>query len=153
MEKAFLTISIITIVACTPERRFARLLAKNPTLIDQQDTAYRYDTVFTPEYRNDTIFRTVAGKRDTFIINLPGGGNTTIYTNADKSELQAATYLPADTAVNATVIISQYVDAYEARLQRAIRRYIRKAALLAVLALALIIGLIYFKQNFSINKK
>ena len=103
-------VSVLAVCGCTPQHRLNRGGNKHPHLIERADTAIVYDTIITAQYQHDTIYRTVKGRRDTFIVEIPGGGNTYIYTNEDKTKIEAATIVPADTSISETLIVSQIVD-------------------------------------------
>lgn len=130
-----IVVFLLATCGCSAQNRLNRLLTKNPHLVERTDTAIVYDTTYTAEYKHDTLFRTVQGKRDTFVVNIPGGGNTTIYTSADKSEIEAETYLPADTTISETRIISQIVDTFEAKA----KKWAKWATIGAILLMLIII--------------
>ena len=52
----FLFLCLLLVIACSPERRLARLLENNPQLL-KTDTVWKHDTVITKEVKADTVFK------------------------------------------------------------------------------------------------
>lgn len=104
----FLLLALVSFCSCTPQKRLSRLLKQHPELIQQQDTAERYDTVIIDGFRVDTLFYPQYGKRDTFIINT-GQSFTRVYLNETKTEARVDQEHKADTIINTTRIIEKYL--------------------------------------------
>lgn len=111
-------ISILLIVGCTPQKRLARLLDKHPYLIEDRDTVRTIERIeVAGVVKTDTVFRTIAGKRDTLIIETKRS-ITNIYTNEDKSEISVDQIIHADSADQFTNTITNTVDTSEAKIER-----------------------------------
>ncbi len=92
MRFFYLTIFLLaSLVSCSPQARFNRLIAKNPNLLDEFIIS-QWDTVIVPELEHDTVFYITPGGRDSFLIRET---NTTIVHN--NGALQVSTRQPPDT--------------------------------------------------------
>lgn len=139
---------LFSLCSCSTQSRFNRLISKHPELIQARDTQTLYDTVILTGYSKDTLFFPILGKKDTFIIVNPRG-ETRVYLNETKSEARVTQNQQADTLINQTQIISQYIDRTEAKIKQLLNKYL-------VIAAAFVVGLFAFNlliKNFKIVAK
>lgn len=116
--KLSITILCLFLASCTPQKRLARLLDKHPYLIEQRDTVRTIERIeVAAEVKTDTVFRTVAGKRDTLIIETKRS-ITNIYTNEDKSEISVDQTIHADSTDQVTNTITNTLDTSEQKMER-----------------------------------
>ncbi|MEI6574813.1 MAG: hypothetical protein WCO63_01390 [Bacteroidota bacterium] len=71
MKKFLLFVSLLSLIACTPQARLSRILKNHPELV-RTDTISSIDTTTKPGVRIDTVLwmmpYPVPGKRDTFLL-------------------------------------------------------------------------------------
>lgn len=98
---------LILSVSCTPEKRLARLLKKNPGLV-KSDTTWRNDTIFISERRVDTVF--YFNQRDT-VIKESNGAIIKYYFNSSDSTVYLEGKCKGDTIYKRYPVIVNTVSA------------------------------------------